>query len=244
MVAPPVGPVDGCVRPSTLRALVRHSGAMATASPAIPVPALPYGPVLTRLLRPIQRAFLMVNSAVVAPSLRLGLGLALGTPAFGHLMLLRTTGRRSGRLREVPLGYVIRDGAIFCVAGYGARTPWYLNLLDDPRVEVFLPGRRPMRGLALPVADDREWLAAYRALIASFGLTGRLVVGEIDRLSDAELLTRHRALPVVRIVPRTGGRPIEAGRWDEGWSGVIVQVGLIALLVKIVAKFRRGSRSR
>jgi deazaflavin-dependent oxidoreductase (nitroreductase family) len=242
MVAPTVGPVDSGDRPSTSGASPVQSGGMATASAAIPArAALPYGPLLSRLLRPIQRAFLLVNGAFVGPALKLGLGVFIGTPAFGHLMLLRTTGRRSGRRREVPLGYVIRDGAIWCVAGYGAMTPWYRNLLSEPRVEVVLPGRRPIEGLARPVTDDREWLAGYRALIHSFGVTGRLVVGDVDRLSDAELLERHRSLPVVRIVPRTG-RGIEAGRWDDGWTGVVLQAWL-ALAVAALLRIRRRAKT-
>lgn len=214
---------------------------MATVTDALPSPAgLPYGPVLTRLLRPIQRAFLLVNGAIVAPALRAGLGVLIGTPVFGHLMLLRTTGRRSGLRREVPLGYVIRDGAVWCVAGYGTTTPWYRNLLDDSRVEVVLPGRSPMRAHAIPVTDDREWLAAYRALIDSFGITGRLVVGEVERLSDEELLARHRTLPIVRIAPDTGDpRPIIAGRWDEGWSGAFLQAGLVMVAGTLIAMARR-----
>jgi deazaflavin-dependent oxidoreductase (nitroreductase family) len=210
------------------------------ASSALPrSAALPYGPWVSRLLRPIQRGFLFVNGALVAPMLRLGLGFAIGTPITGHLMLLRTTGRKSRRQREVPLGYVIRDGAIWCVAGYGSRTPWFLNLLDDPRIEVVLPGRRAIRGLAMPVTDDREWLAAYRALIASFGLAGRLVVGDIGRISDAQLLARHRALPVVRIVPRDRPGRIESGPWDEGWLGTVAGTGLVLLVAAAIGVTRR-----
>ena len=213
---------------------------VATISPSLPGPALPYGPVLSRLLRPIQRAFLLVNGALVAPALRHGLGILLGTPLTGHLMLLRTTGRTSGKRREVPLGYVIRDGSIWCVAGYGSRTPWYRNLEANPDVEVTLPGRHPIRARAQPVMDDRPWLDAYRALINSFGVIGRLVVGDVDRISDAELLARHRSLPVVRIVPLDG--PITAGRWDDGWSGAGV-VGLIVLGVATLLAARWRSRA-
>ena len=201
--------------------------------------ALPYGPRLSRLLRPIQRGFLLVNGAIVAPALRLGFGFALGTPVTGHLMLLRTTGRKTRRRREVPLGYVIRDGAIWCVAGYGARTPWYMNLLDDPRVEVVLPGRRGMRGIARPVTDDRAWLAAFRALVASFGLVGRVAVGDVERMSDEEVLVRCRSLPVVRIVPRGAGRPIKRGRWDEGWSGAVAQAVVVLFAAVLMTVARR-----
>jgi deazaflavin-dependent oxidoreductase (nitroreductase family) len=142
----------------------------------------------------------MANRWLVAPGLRVGFGPLIGNPVTSYMMLLRTRGRRTGLRREVPLGYVIEDGCVFCVAGYGAHTPWYLNLLADPEVEVVLPGRT-IRGRAEPVVDAATWLDAYRALIASFGLVGRLVVSDPSQLDDATLLATHGSLPVIRIRP-------------------------------------------
>lgn len=176
---------------------------------------------MTRLLRPLQRAFLVVNGSFMAPLIRYGFGWLVGNPLTGHLMLLRTHGRRSGLLREAPLGYIIRNGAVYCVAGYGEPTPWFRNLVDDPDVEVILPTRRFL-GHAEPVIDAAEWLAAYRALIASFGLVGRAVVGDIRRLDDAVLLERHRSLPVVRITPRYGDASLVAGPFDPGGPGWLI----------------------
>ena len=122
------------------------------------------------------------------------------------MLLLRTRGRRTGLRRDVPLGYVIRDGVVYCVAGYGAQTPWFRNLLADPEVEVVLPGRT-IRGRAEPVVDPVTWLRAYRALIASFGLVGRLVVSDPSRLDDATLLATHGSLPGD---PHPAGRPARA----------------------------------
>lgn len=194
-------------------------------SPAIePMPAptadapLPYGPAMTRLLRPLQRGFLVLNRGFMTPLIRHGFGWLVGNPFTGHLMLLRTRGRRSGRIREAPLGYVIQDGAVYCVAGYGVSTPWFRNLVADPSVEVVLPTRRFV-GTAEPVTDPDQWLATYRALIASFGLVGRAIVGDVRTTNDAELLERHRSLPVVRITPADGEAPVAAGPFDPGGRG-------------------------
>ena len=153
--------------------------------------ALPYGPRLTRLLRPVQRGFLFVNRWIAGPMLRSPLGRFVGNPFTAYLLLLRTRGRRTGLVREAPLGYVLLDGFVYCVAGYGVATPWYRNLVDNPTVEVVLPGRT-IRGVAEPVTDDAEWLRGYRTLIAGFGLVGRLVDGDPRRMDDATLL---RVLP-------------------------------------------------
>jgi deazaflavin-dependent oxidoreductase (nitroreductase family) len=200
-----------------------------TTAPPITGAALPYGPVMSRLLRPLQRGFLVLNRGFMAPALRAGLGAFIGNPLTGHLMLLRTRGRRSGLVREAPLGYVIDDGMVLCVAGYGETTPWYRNLLDEPRVEVILPARtivgcRVIRGRAEPVVDDAEWLRGYRALISSFGIVGRLVAGDPSRVDDPTLLATSRALPVVRITPDDpADRPV-AGPYDPGGNGWFVTV--------------------
>jgi deazaflavin-dependent oxidoreductase (nitroreductase family) len=181
-------------------------------------PRLPYRPVLSRLLRPLQRGFLVVNRWVAGPMLRSPFGRFAGNPFNGYLLILRTRGRRTGLTREAPLGYVLLDGFVYCVAGYGVATPWYRNLLDSPTVEVVLPGRT-IQGIAGPVADDAEWLRAYRALITSFGLVGRLVDGDPHRVDDATLLATHRSLPVVRIRALEPPGPIVGGTWDPGGRG-------------------------
>jgi deazaflavin-dependent oxidoreductase (nitroreductase family) len=215
---------------------------VAIATPAAPSlgQGLPYGPLLSGLLRPIQRGFLAVNGLVVAPALRHGLGRMIGNPVTGHLMILRTRGRVTGRRREAPLGYVIRDGAVWCVAGYGRATPWYRNLLADPAVEVVLPGRT-FRGIATTVDDQCDWAAAYRDLIRSFGVLGRAVVGSIDGMTDEQLRARFDALPIIRIDPVAPAAPIRPGIWDRGPMGALVVVGWAALGVAMVlAALRRG----
>ena len=202
--------------------------------------ALPYGPRLTRLLRPVQRGFLFVNRWIAGPMLRSPLGRFVGNPFTAYLLLLRTRGRRTGLVREAPLGYVLLDGFVYCVAGYGVATPWYRNLVDNPTVEVVLPGRT-IRGIAEPVTDDAEWLRGYRTLIAGFGLVGRLVDGDPRRLDDATLLATHRSLPVIRIRSLDPPGPIIAGTWDPGGRGwlAVLAVAIQAIAVAALAARRR-----
>ncbi len=180
----------------------------------------------------------------MAPLLRSGFGWLIANPFTGHLMLLRTRGRRTGLLREAPLGYVIRDGCVYCVAGYGEPTPWFQNLLAEPNVEVFLPTRQ-FHGRAEPVADPVEWLAAYRALIASFGLIGNAIVGDVHGLDDEALLARDHALPVVRITPIDGEKPLLAGPFDPGGRGWLLRCGgSLILAVLVWARFGPLRRRR
>lgn len=173
----------------------------------------------------------------MAPALDAGLGACISNPLTGYLMVLRTRGRRTGRRREAPLGYVILGAAIYCCAGFGESTAWYRNLLADGRVEVVLPGRR-LTGHAAPVTDPDEWVRAYRALIASLGLVSRAALGDIQQLDDETLRSRHRAIPLVRITP-TG---VRAGPLDPGGRFWVVALAGWSLLAAGLA--RRLGRAR
>jgi deazaflavin-dependent oxidoreductase (nitroreductase family) len=80
------------------------------------------------------------------------------------VLLLTTTGRRSGRPRTTPVLYV-RDGDAFIVSSenYGQDKPaaWPLNLAADPRATIELDGRSiECRARLLGDAEaDRHWPA-------------------------------------------------------------------------------------
>ena len=86
---------------------------------------------------------------------------------FGHLgrapvLLLTTTGRRSGEPRTTPVIYVREGDGWVVIGSYGASdTPpaWALNLLDDPAAEVEVGGgRHAVRARVAEGAErDRLW---------------------------------------------------------------------------------------
>jgi deazaflavin-dependent oxidoreductase (nitroreductase family) len=204
-----------------------------------PAGPLPYGPLAQQVLGPLHRAFVRLNG-VLAPLLDAGLGALISNPWSGYLMVLRTRGRRTGRIRSVPLGYVIVDGAIYCCAGFGAGTLWYRNLLADPSVEVVLPGRT-LKGRAEPVTDAAEWIRAYRALMRSLGLVSRLAMGNLRRIDDETLLSGHRSLPLVRITP-TG---VVAGDLDPGGRFWLVSLsGWLLVAAVLAGRLRRPNLRR
>src|SRR5450759_227953 len=82
---------------------------------------------MTALLTPLRKGFLLLNRWVAAPLIRAGGGPLLTTPVAGSILLLRTTGRKSGLVREAPLGYAVIAGRVVVVAGYGRSAHWFLN---------------------------------------------------------------------------------------------------------------------
>jgi len=65
---------------------------------------------------------------------------ALGSNLAGiPMLLLITTGRKTGKRRVTPLGYFTHQGTIFIIASNGGRDyhpDWYLNLVASPRVTI------------------------------------------------------------------------------------------------------------
>ena len=87
----------------------------------------------------------------------------LANRGYGMPVLQRTTtGRKSGKRRTTMLTSPVQDGdRVVLVASNGGddrHTKWYLNLRDDPNVEITMDGRtRPMRA-RVASADEKAGL--------------------------------------------------------------------------------------
>jgi deazaflavin-dependent oxidoreductase (nitroreductase family) len=74
-------------------------------------------------------------------------------PLIGRIiLLLTTTGRKSGQQRITPLQYEEIDGKIYLGSARGTRSDWYRNIEADGRVEVRVKNRQ-FRGVAETVTD-------------------------------------------------------------------------------------------
>ena len=72
---------------------------------------------------------------------RLAYALGLG-PLIGRaILLLTTTGRKTGQPRVTPLQYEVVDGLIAIGSARGTRADWYRNLSADPHVRVRVKNR-------------------------------------------------------------------------------------------------------
>lgn len=76
-------------------------------------------------------------------------------------LYLTTTGRRSGRPREIEIWYTPAGGRAYLIAETGRRAHWVRNLLAEPRVRWRI-GRVRFAGHAR-VLDDRRDAALVRA---------------------------------------------------------------------------------
>ena len=90
----------------------------------------------------VRSVFRIFNKFFMVPMFRLGFGAFMGNPVTGYIMVIKTIGRKSGKLRFTPVNYAILDGNIYCTAGFGRKAHWYLNLMANPQVGIDHAGRR------------------------------------------------------------------------------------------------------
>ncbi|MGH8914722.1 MAG: nitroreductase/quinone reductase family protein [Acidimicrobiia bacterium] len=120
-------------------------------------------------------------------------GAEVDHPAAGHLILLYTTGRISGKIRCTPLRFFEAGDDLFVAASFGgsANDPdWYLNLVADPKVWV----RRD--------ADLFEASAVVMDGEERDRLWETMVVTRAPRFAEYQVKT-ERIIPLVRLVAAT-----------------------------------------
>jgi deazaflavin-dependent oxidoreductase (nitroreductase family) len=192
-----------------------------------------------------REIFRIGNRTLMVPAHRAGLAAWLGNPLSGWQCLLTTTGRRSGLRRHTPLGYIVMDGATWVMAGYGPRTLWLRNLVEDPRVQLRLPGRPAMDALAEESEDPATRARVMPALCRSMALPGLMIGCFPLAATDARILECVSWVPLVRIRPADGSAFVP-GPDDPGGHGWVwrqaIAVGGTLLLVRTVGRLFSGRR--
>lgn len=166
----------------------------------------------------VRRIFWVFNKLFMVPVFLLGLGPLIVNPLTGYIMVLKTTGNRTGKTRFTPVNYAIWQGNLYCLAGAGKVTHWYRNLAATPALEVILPGRA-IAATAEEVRDADERARVIRQILLNGGVAGFFLRLNPYTASDERLLASVEELPVVRLQP-TG---IGTGANDAGgWRWVLV----------------------
>lgn len=88
-----------------------------------------------------------------------------GLPCMGNfILLLTTTGRKTGKPRYTPLEYHPEDGSGYFIvmAGWGGNTDWKKNILANPSVHV-QAGRRHFNATAEEMSNEEVAAWLYKA---------------------------------------------------------------------------------
>jgi deazaflavin-dependent oxidoreductase (nitroreductase family) len=109
------------------------------------------------------------------------------------MLLLTTTGRRTGRPHTVPLLYLGEGDTLVVIASYGGRDrhpAWYLNLVATPEVEVQVrKGRFKARARTAGPEERSSW---WPRVVAAYG-DYAVYQTRTDRMIPVVLLEPDRA---------------------------------------------------
>jgi deazaflavin-dependent oxidoreductase (nitroreductase family) len=122
------------------------------------------GPDRRDLLASTEAAFYRAVNAVLEPAIRAGLGAPRLSPA--GFLVVEMTGRKSGKLRRVPLAALRLGDHVLIGTVRGERSLWVRNLAANGDARVWLRGRaREVHAFVLrPSGSDRAPRALTSAL--------------------------------------------------------------------------------
>jgi len=106
------------------------------------------------------------------------------------VMLLTTTGAKSGQPRTLPLLYVTDgEGLLLIASNYGktSHPAWYRNLVANPKVDV-LAGRHSGTYIASEISDPAERERAWGLALDQYAGYG-----------DYQVRAGDRSIPLVRL---------------------------------------------
>lgn len=165
---------------------------------------------------------------------RMGLG-----PLYGKIMMvLTTTGRKSGLPRRAAVGYEEMGGALYTVSMYGRRADWYKNLEADPLVTVqTAAGAQSMK--AVRITEDAELVELFELYMEKHEAMFGPYLEQLDIAPNEEALLQNKhKLYWVRFEPTAEPTPPPLGS-DLKW--LWAPIGTVALLILLRLLKRRNN---
>ena len=177
----------------------------------------------------MRRFFWFLNKFLMVPLFRLGFGPFIGNPLTGYIMVLKTTGRKTGKIRHTPVNYAILEGRIYCVSGFRQRSDWYHNLRLQPAVELILPIGVVM-GTATEISDPAPRIRIIRKIFQNAGFAGFMGGYNPYHISDQDLLVKTTGMPLICIQPTgLGSGAADPGGWV--WLWMPIHIILFVLII-------------
>ena len=162
---------------------------------------------------------------------RLGLGplLNMGPVMAGRYMVITHMGRKSGLKRRTPVNYALVDDEVYCMAGFGAASDWYRNIIANPQVEVWLPDGW-YAGIAEEVTHPEARLPLLREVLIGSGFAAYAAGLDPRQMSDKELDAATKDYPLIHI-RRVAARTGRDGPGDLVWVWPLVVLSLLPLVL-------------
>ena len=164
---------------------------------------------------------------------RMGLGVLLPR----QILVLATTGRKSGLPRHTMLEYSMIDGQMYIASGWGKRPQWVKNIEADPIVTVESVNEGVVTGTARRVTDEDEFRRMWEPMQHSPIWETWLQSWNIEPTLEDYLAKRDRMVVFTIDVGDVPAPPTLAR--DLQWILLIVGGLLLMRLLRGVRKKRR-----
>ncbi len=180
-----------------------------------------------------RRAFYLFNKLFMVPMFRLGFGPFMGNRATGYIMVLKTVGRKTGKVRYSPVSYAIYKGNVYCMAGWGRVSDWYRNMDVTREIEAILPGGAVF-GAVEEVTDSNERTLILRKILQNAGFAGFFEGLNPFTLTDEDLLAKTAGLPLLCIHPvGLGSGASDPGGLSWVWTPVFFILVILAIIAMV-----------
>ena len=139
---------------------------------------------------PVSLEEMLALNRNVIEEFRANEGKVSGMFANEPLLLLTTTGARSGEKRTNPLVHTFDGDRVVIIASFGGapkHPAWFLNIRANPEVTIELPGETFTNNALIPTGEERRRIYDQHA-------------AEMPRFAEYQAMT-SREIPVV-VIPR------------------------------------------
>lgn len=139
---------------------------------------------------PVSIEEMLALNRKVIEQFRANDGRVTGMFANEPLLLLTTTGAKSGEKRTNPLVHTLDGDRVVIIASFGGapkHPAWFLNIRANPEVTIELPGETFRSKTIIPEGEERQRIYDQHA-------------AEMPRFADYQAMTT-REIPVV-VIPR------------------------------------------
>lgn len=139
---------------------------------------------------PVSLEEMLALNRNVIEEFRANDGKVSGMFANEPLLLLTTTGAKSGEKRTNPLVHTLDGDRVVIIASFGGapkHPAWFLNIRANPEVTIELPGETFTNNALIPTGEERQRIYDQHA-------------AEMPRFAEYQAMT-SREIPVV-VIPR------------------------------------------
>ncbi len=139
---------------------------------------------------PVSLEEMLALNRNVIEEFRANDGKVSGMFANEPLLLLTTTGAKSGERRTNPLVHTLDGDRVVIIASFGGapkHPAWFLNIRANPEVTIELPGETFTNNALIPEGEERRRIYDQHA-------------AEMPRFAEYQAMT-SREIPVV-VIPR------------------------------------------